>query len=148
MQVLLPWSSLILICELFLRSTWVFIDLVCALSFSLAPWTVARQLLCPWDSPGKNTGVGCHAFLQGIFPTLGSNLGLPLYRQILKHMSHQGSPKSTQECPNIFTTPESKIILKFKFSKNITSLIPFSQVIPVSFLKVAEFLLNPCKYLG
>ena len=31
------------------------------------------SLLCPWDSPGKNTGVGCHAFLQGIFPTRGSN---------------------------------------------------------------------------
>ena len=27
------------------------------------------RLLCPWDSPGKNTGVGCHFFLQGIFPT-------------------------------------------------------------------------------
>ena len=30
-------------------------------------------LLCPWDSPGRNTGVGCHALLQGIFPTQGSN---------------------------------------------------------------------------
>ena len=30
-------------------------------------------LLCPWDSPGKNTGVGCHFLLQGIFPTQGSN---------------------------------------------------------------------------
>ena len=29
--------------------------------------------LCPWDSLGKNTGVGCHALLQGIFPTQGSN---------------------------------------------------------------------------
>ena len=29
------------------------------------------RLLCPWDSPGKNTGVGCHALLQGIFPTQG-----------------------------------------------------------------------------
>ena len=28
----------------------------------------------PWDSPGKNTGVGCHALLQGIFPTQGLNL--------------------------------------------------------------------------
>ena len=28
---------------------------------------------CPWDSPGKNTGVGCHALLQGIFPTEGLN---------------------------------------------------------------------------
>ena len=34
------------------------------------------RLLCPWDSPGKNTGVGCHALLQGIVPTQGSNLGL------------------------------------------------------------------------
>ena len=37
-------------------------------------WTVARRLLCAWDSLGKNTGVGCHTFLQGIFPTQGSNL--------------------------------------------------------------------------
>ena len=34
------------------------------------------RLLHPWDSPGKNTGVGCHALLQGIFPTQGSNPGL------------------------------------------------------------------------
>ena len=34
------------------------------------------RLLCPWDSPGKNPGVGCHALLQGILPTQGSNLGL------------------------------------------------------------------------
>ena len=31
------------------------------------------QLLCPWDFPGKNTGVGCQALLQGIFPTQGLN---------------------------------------------------------------------------
>ena len=30
-------------------------------------WTVARQLLCLWDSPGKNTGVGCHFFLQAVY---------------------------------------------------------------------------------
>ena len=34
------------------------------------------RLLCPWDSPGKNTGVGCHALLQGIFTIQGSNLWL------------------------------------------------------------------------
>jgi len=34
------------------------------------------SLLCPCDSPGKNTGVGCHALLQGIFPTQGVNLNL------------------------------------------------------------------------
>ena len=44
------------------------------------------------DSPGKNTGMGCHAFLQGIFPTQGSNLGLPHCRWILYCLSHQGSP--------------------------------------------------------
>ena len=37
-------------------------------------WQPTR-VLCPWDSPGKNTGVGCQALLQGIFPTQGSNLG-------------------------------------------------------------------------
>ena len=36
-------------------------------------WTVACQAHCPWDSPGKNTGVGCCALLQGIFPTQKSN---------------------------------------------------------------------------
>ena len=40
------------------------------------------------DFPGKNTGVGCHAFLQGIFPTQGSNPGFLRCRRIL----HQGSP--------------------------------------------------------
>ena len=37
------------------------------------PWTVALQVLCPQDSPGKNTGVGCHALLWETFPTQGSN---------------------------------------------------------------------------
>ena len=41
------------------------------------------RLLCPWNSPGKNTGVGCHSLLQGIFPTQGRNLGLLHCRQIL-----------------------------------------------------------------
>ena len=39
-------------------------------------WTVAHQAPLPWDFPGKNTGVGCHFLLQGIFPTQGLNLGL------------------------------------------------------------------------
>ena len=45
------------------------------------------------DSPGKNTGVGGRALLQGIFPTQGSNPGLPYCRQILYYLSHQGSPR-------------------------------------------------------
>jgi len=45
------------------------------------------------DSPGKNTGVGCHALLQGIFPTQGSNAGLPHYRWIPYQLSYQGSQR-------------------------------------------------------
>ena len=47
------------------------------------------RLLCPWDSPGKNTGMGCHFPLQGIFPTQGLNLGLWHCRQTLYRLSHQ-----------------------------------------------------------
>ena len=45
------------------------------------------------NSPGKHTGVGCHALLQGIFSTQESNPGLPHCRWILDHLSHQGSPE-------------------------------------------------------
>ena len=56
------------------------------------PWTVAQQFLCPWDFPGKNTGVGNHSLLQGIFPTQGLNPGLLHYRQILYCLSQPGKP--------------------------------------------------------
>ena len=45
------------------------------------------------DSPGKNTGVGCHALLQGIFLTQGSNPGLLNCRWLLYHLGPQGSPR-------------------------------------------------------
>ena len=45
-------------------------------------------LLCPWDSPGKNTGVGCQAFLQWIFPPQGLNQGLLHCRSLLYHLSY------------------------------------------------------------
>ena len=48
------------------------------------------RLLCPWNSPGKNTRLGSHSLLQGIFLTQGWNLGLLHHRQILYHLSHQG----------------------------------------------------------
>ena len=44
------------------------------------------------DFPGTNTGVGCLALLQGLIPTQGLNPGIPHCRQILYHLSHQGSP--------------------------------------------------------
>ena len=46
------------------------------------------RFLCPWNDPGKSTGVGSHSLLQGIFPTQESNPGL---LQILYHLSHRGS---------------------------------------------------------
>ena len=45
------------------------------------------------DSPGRNTGVGCHDLLQRSFPTQRSNPGLPHCKQILYHLRHQGSPR-------------------------------------------------------
>ena len=47
----------------------------------------------PWNSPGQNTGVACHALLQVIFATQGLNSGLLHCRQILWRLSHQGSPR-------------------------------------------------------
>ena len=76
--------------------------------------TQSRQTLCDpmdcslpgssvhGDSPGKNTGVGCHALLQGISPTQGWNPGLLPCKQILYHLTHQGSPY-TYICIHTYT---------------------------------------------
>ena len=62
----------------------------------VTPWAVATRLLCSWDSPGKNTEVSSHPFLQGIFLTQGLNLGLLHCRQILYCLSHKGGPNRTE----------------------------------------------------
>ena len=56
----------------------------------VTPWIVASTLLCPWDLPGQNSGVGSYSLLQGIFPTQESNPRLPHFRQILSQLSYQG----------------------------------------------------------
>ena len=56
------------------------------------------RLLCPWDSPGKNTGVGCH-FLQGISPAQGSNpslLCLLHWQEDSLPLHHLEAPKSAK----------------------------------------------------
>ena len=53
-----------------------------------------HELYSPWISLGHNTGVGSLSFLQGIFPTQGSNPGFPHCRWILYQLSHKGSPGS------------------------------------------------------
>ena len=58
------------------------VKLLSCVRLFVTPWTVAQQALCPRNSPGKNMGVGCHFLLQEIFPTQGSNPGLPHCRQV------------------------------------------------------------------
>ena len=52
---------------------------VTQLCVTVAPWTIVARLLCPWDSSGKNTGMGCHFLLQGIFLTRGWNTSIHPY---------------------------------------------------------------------
>ena len=53
-------------------------------------------------SPGKNTGVGCHSLLQGIFPTQRSNQGLPHCRQILYRLSHSYHKIHCESCLHLY----------------------------------------------
>ena len=76
------------------QSAWPDVIKACVLShvrLFAAAWTVAARLLCLWNLPGKNTGVGCCSLLQGIFPNQGLNQGLVHSRQILYHLSRQKS---------------------------------------------------------
>ena len=78
------------------------------MSDSLRPHRLyPTRLLCPWNSPGNNTGVGSHSLLQRIFPSQGLNPGLLHCRQILYPLSHQESPNKyyyylTSEPPHLF----------------------------------------------
>ena len=71
---------------------------MCAKSLQLCPTLFASVNSSPpgssvhADSPGKNTGVGCHALLQGIFPTQGLNLGFPHCKQISLKSEPWGKP--------------------------------------------------------
>ena len=58
---------------------------------SMTPQTAAHQAPCPWDSLGKNSRIGCHFLLQGIFLIQGSSPVLLHCRKLLQHLSHQGS---------------------------------------------------------
>ena len=63
-----------------------------AVNCALLCWTLqSHGLWNPWGSPGKNTGVGCHALLQ-IFPIQAWNPGFLHCRRILYPLSHQGNP--------------------------------------------------------
>ena len=82
-------------------------------SNSLQPYGLQpARLLCPWDSPGKNTRVGWHFLLQGIFPMQGSNLSL-LH---LLHWQVGSLPLAPSQKPTINDTSRLKsTILVFLF---------------------------------
>ena len=63
------------------------------------------------DFPGKNTRVGCHALLQGIYPTQGLNLGLPHCRWILYCLSHHRSSRILEPIPSPRDLPDPGIEL-------------------------------------
>ena len=63
-------------------------------NYVLSAWNWSRSVVPDsLQPPGQNTGMGSLSLLQGIFPTQGSNPGLPHCRQILYQLSHQGSPR-------------------------------------------------------
>ena len=75
----------------------------------------------PWNSPGQNSGVGSLSLLQGIFPTQGSNPGLPHCGQILHQLSHEGSPV-TREAQSLridFLLQETKDIQDYCWEINL-----------------------------
>ena len=67
-----------------------------------------HRLYSPWNFPGQNIGVGSLSLLQGIFPTQGSNPGLPHCRQILYQLSHQGSPRILEWVAYPFSSGSSR----------------------------------------
>ena len=69
-------------------------------SDSLRPY----GLYSPWNSPGQNTGVGSLSLLQRIFPTQGSNPGLPHCGRILYQLSHKGSPRTLERLAYPFSS--------------------------------------------
>ena len=80
-------------------------------SFLQAHGLQPTRLLCPWNFPDKNTGVGSYSLLQGIFLTQGSNLS-PLHcRQILYHLSCLGSPRTEIKLGLISSTNSDRLIV-------------------------------------
>ena len=89
------------------------------------------RLLCPWNSPGKNTGVGDRSLLQ-IFLTQGSNPGLPHCRQILYHLNHQGN---SNECFFPLLKHRFRIMNFYRFY-----IVKLEFIQPVRFKKVPEII--------
>ena len=104
-HILRSWTKAVILCcfaviKHHILSLWIKIFIsnnnhACMLSYfyciwlSATLWLQPARLLCIWDSPGKNTGVGRHAHLQGIFPTQESNLCPLPWHQVAKVVEFQ-----------------------------------------------------------
>ena len=82
----------------------------------------SARLLCPWGSPGKDTGMGCHALLQGIFPTHRLNLCLLHCSRVLYCLSHPGSLLGSLELPKFGTSPKAMEWMKKAIMQNFSLL--------------------------
>ena len=78
-------------------------------SLSVVPNSLRLHgLYSTWNSPGQNAGLGGLSLLQGIFPTQGSNPGIPQCRQILYQLSHQESPRILEWVAYSFSSGSSR----------------------------------------
>ena len=106
----------------------------------MTSWIVARQALCPWDFPGKNTAVGYHFLLQGIFLTQGLNLSLLHWQADSLPLSHLGSPLPCTEGllnhkhPNYRYNSPTFLKIRFSFWNNFQFTEKFQRLyrVPVS----------------
>ena len=89
-EKLLNWLNLCVSETRFLQAITVYFMFICSIWIIDSLWP--HGLYSPWNSPGQNTGVGSLSLLQGIFPTQGSNPGLPHCRWLLYQLSHKRSP--------------------------------------------------------
>ena len=92
------------------------------------------RLLCPWGPPGKNTGVGCHALLQVVFPTQISN-------PWLLHLLHWQEETLPLNCPNCCPKPAGQL-------RRSLSRLVFVLLLPFMSLYIFQLLRNiTCLYV-
>ena len=115
-----------------------------AVSDSLRPHGLyLARLLCPWDYPSKNTRVGCHFLLQGVFPIQGLNpclLQLPYCRQILYLLSHYLSFLICKRIILVSTLTASQKYCKYEIRWYVSALET------VSTLKMYVCIIYKCTY--
>ena len=118
----------------------------------VTPWTVTTRLLCPWGFSGKNTGVGCHFLLQGIFPTQRSNPRLLHWQVDSLPRSHLVSPYEkiqfnnssvTQSCPTLCDPMDAacQASLSVTNSQSLLKLLSIDLVMPSNHLILCHPLL-------